>query len=602
MKNQARPVRAAGLLLAVLLAAAPVTASDGFERERFLILNSYHHGFEWSDGILRGILEVLSREFARPALHIEYMDTKRHFDGIDGPYLDGLAAVYAAKYTRTKFDAVLCTDDAAFLFLLRWGRTLFPGTPVVFTGVNNFSPDLVAGRPEITGIVERTEYGPSVELGLRLRPEARRLGVITDASLNGLANRAKFEALAESFRGRLEFVFFRTDGLSELLEEVRAFDPGGLIYFSDFYLDGRGRSYEYDVSVPEVLAAAPCPVLYHADMYLPFGVLGGRMNRSREYGELAARMAARIVRGEPPSAIPVMQDSIARAVVSYPALRKFGIPESRVPPGTLVADKPESFLRRNARLLTVSGIITLSLSGVIVSLLYAIRERRRAERDLHASRETILQSLREKEVLLQEVHHRVKNNLQIVTSLLRLQSAHSGKPEVEEALTESTERLMAMALVHEQLYLSKNFADIEYSEYAAGLVSSLRATFGLSEEAFRCSIDSSGLRLGLDTAVPLGLILNELLTNSVKYALPARSPLSVRSLLEEADGMLRFRYQDDGPGLPVGLDPEKDGGLGLTLITALSQQLRGAPAFPRDRAGMVFELDFTPRFPPRGKI
>ena len=188
-----------------------------------------------------------------------------------------------------------------------------------------------------------------------------------------------------------------------------------------------------------------------------------------------------------------------------------------------------------------------------------------------------------------------------MTSLLRLQSSHSGKPEVEEALTESTERLMAMSLVHEQLYLSKNFADIEYPEYAAGLVSSIRATFGLSEEFFRCSVESGGLRLGLDTAVPLGLILNELLTNSVKYALPVRSPLSVRSLLEEKNGMLRFLYQDDGPGLPAGLDPEKDGGLGLTLITALSKQLRGTPKFPRDRAGMVFEMDFTPHFPSRGQ-
>lgn len=586
------------LLLAHFPASSP--AEDAFDRERFLILNSYHPGFEWSDGILRGILRVLSEEFGRPAVHIEYMDTKRYFDGIDGPYLDGLASQYAAKYASLRFDAVLCTDDAAFLFLLRWGRRLFPETPVVFTGVNNYTPGMLAGRPEITGIVERTEYAPSIELGLELRPQARSLGVITDASLNGLANRAKFEDLAESFRGRLEFVFFRTDGLPELLEEVRNFDPGGLIYFSDFYLDGRGRSYEYDVSVPAVVRAAPCPVLYHADMYLPFGVLGGRMNRSEEYGELAARTAGRIVRGESPSDIPVMEDSIARPELSYPALRRFGIPESRIPRGTLVVDRPESFIRRNSRLLAVSGIITASLCGIIVSLLYAIRERKRAERDLHASREAILQSLREKEVLLQEVHHRVKNNLQIVTSLLRLQSSYSDSKDVETALNESTERLMAMSLVHEQLYLSKNFADIDFSEYAAGLVSSIRVAFGLSEEVFLWAVEAEGIRLGLDTAVPLGLILNELLTNSVKYALPSRSPLSVRSILERRGDSLQFRFEDDGPGLPAGLDPDKDGGLGLTLIRALSQQLRGSPRFRSGDGGLVFELETKPRFPSPG--
>ncbi len=576
------------LLCAAVFDGASLDGAAGAEvRKSFLIINSYHPGFEWSDGLVRGISGALKAALDRPAVHIEYMDTKRYYDGPEGFHTAALADSYRRKYRSARFDLIFVTDDAAYRFFLRWGAELFPGLPMVFCGVNDFkSADL---NLSCTGVVELTEYAPSIDLGRALRPEAKRLGVVTDASFNGISNRKKFEDLAAAYAGVLEFVFFRRDSLDALLEDVRAFDAGGLIYFVDFYLDEGGRSYDYDLSVPAVVQAASCPVLYHADMYLPLGVLGGVMNRSEEHGALAAELALRILSGEDPGNIPPVNRSLARPLVRYPVLKRFGISPARVPAGTVVVDKPVGFIRRNLLVLSVSAAVVAVLLSIIAALLRAIGRRKAMEALLRASKESIRKTLGEREVLLQEIHHRVKNNLQIVSSLLRLQSSYSDDPRLESALNESIERLSAMAAVHELLYQSPNYSDIPFREYAASLADSVRSTFSLGDGGFQVELPREDLHIGLDVAVPLGLILNELFTNSVKYGWGDRPALRAAvDFRREGDGFL-FSYRDDGPGYPVDFDLARDGGLGLTLIRALSDQLRGAAVF-RPGPGAAFEL------------
>lgn len=694
-------IRGFALLAALGLCFCGARPCRAAERERFLIVNSYHEGFEWSDSIMRGMKAALDEAFDRPALHFEYLDTKRHFDGLDGPYLALVEKTFAVKYHGIHFDALLCSDDVAYRFLVDRGGRLFGDVPIVFAGVNEFDPALIAPGRGVTGVVEITAYAPTIDFGLVLRPGAKRLGIVTDSSLNGVLNRGKFKALAAAYAGRLEFVFLDqgAEDLEALVSRVKAFDPDGLIYFSDYYLDGGGRSYEYDVSVPAVVDASPCPVLYHSDMYLGFGVLGGIMNRSFEHGELAGRMAADIARGRDASSIPVVDYSIARPVAGWAAMRKFGIPESRVPKGTAIWGKPPGFLERNWRGLLVAGSVIGVLAAIIAILFRALAraelsearfkavvsalpvpifvsgpsgaelineaftrsygyslgdfseplpwwdrvfpdpeyrrrclekwtgiraEAARAEgrsfgpheievaasdgschivdlyfvglgergvfvwvdvtERMESTRRTE-RSLREKEILLQEVHHRVKNNLQIVSSLLRLQTSYSDNEEVAIALGESTERLIAMSLVHEQVYLSESLADIDFADYAADLVDAVRGNSGLDSGSLACEISGSGIRFGLDSAVPLGLALNELLTNSVKHARVAGKPLAIAIALEESEDGVSLSYRDNGPGLPRGMDTGKAGGLGLSLVRALAAQLEARVDFYRgDRA------------------
>ncbi|MBF0556879.1 MAG: PAS domain S-box protein [Nitrospirae bacterium] len=168
---------------------------------------------------------------------------------------------------------------------------------------------------------------------------------------------------------------------------------------------------------------------------------------------------------------------------------------------------------------------------------------------------TILSSLKEKEILLKEVHHRVKNNLQIISSLLYLQSINLKNVDPQEVLSVSRNRIRSMALVHEKLYKSVNFATIDFGQYIRELASDIIYSFGVSEKKITLDIKCDNTLLDVETSIPCGLIVNELVSNAVKYAFPgsARGAICI-TLNETADGMLRLIIGDTGVGIPKDMD------------------------------------------------
>ena len=199
-----------------------------------------------------------------------------------------------------------------------------------------------------------------------------------------------------------------------------------------------------------------------------------------------------------------------------------------------------------------------------------------------AAQEEISQSLREKEVLLKEIHHRVKNNLQIISSLLMMQSDQMPSEDARRMMHESVYRVRSMALIHQLFYGSESLEKIDLGAYAKGLSSSLA---GVLAPAARITVVAENITVPVDIAVPLGLILNELLTNAFKYGLPTTddallkahaSGLSdVRVEVSVDGGMLRVAVMDSGPGLPDNVDVATAGTLGLQLVRSLTRQLRG---------------------------
>jgi two-component sensor histidine kinase len=183
-------------------------------------------------------------------------------------------------------------------------------------------------------------------------------------------------------------------------------------------------------------------------------------------------------------------------------------------------------------------------------------------------------SLREKEVLLKEIHHRVKNNLQIVSSLLNLQVHKIGNPEVAGALRDSQDRIRSMALIHERLYGSGDFAQIEMKGYLGDLLVSLRNSYGAYN--IDVSVQSEPTKLHLDTAVPLGLIVSELVTNAFKHGFPPETRgRVVVSVLSRNDGECTVEVHDDGKGLPKDFQLGNTTTLGLQLVQILTKQLNG---------------------------
>lgn len=214
-----------------------------------------------------------------------------------------------------------------------------------------------------------------------------------------------------------------------------------------------------------------------------------------------------------------------------------------------------------------------------------VQERKRAE-------EEIKLSLKEKEVLLKEIHHRVKNNLQIITSLLNLQSAQIKDPEALLMFRESQARVRSMALIHEKLYQSKDLARIDFAGYVRELMVYLFRSYTVSPDQIQTELDTSDIYLGIDTAIPCGLIISELVTNSMKYAFPGgkRGKIYV-GLHPLEDGNLELKVVDNGVGLPDDFDWRESDSLGLQLVSTLTAQLHGK-MHVSGRDGACFTLTF----------
>ncbi|MBI5249366.1 MAG: PAS domain S-box protein [Desulfomonile tiedjei] len=209
-----------------------------------------------------------------------------------------------------------------------------------------------------------------------------------------------------------------------------------------------------------------------------------------------------------------------------------------------------------------------NLSKIIVAVL-DITDRKRAEESLKAS-------LREKEVLLSEIHHRVKNNLQIISSLLRLQSRNIPDPDYKRIFMESQDRVQSMALMHEDLYESRDLGNVDFRGYVNRLVNNLFLSYGIDQSRINFQSEIDRVSIGIDTAVPCGLITNELISNSLKHAFPHNGAGEIGVALKSTgEGRFELSVWDNGIGMGQGLDLEQAQTLGFRLVTTLTRQLRG---------------------------
>jgi PAS domain S-box-containing protein len=195
----------------------------------------------------------------------------------------------------------------------------------------------------------------------------------------------------------------------------------------------------------------------------------------------------------------------------------------------------------------------------------------------------ILNSLQEKEVMLKEIHHRVKNNMQIVSSLLNLQMEHLKDEGARVMFAESQNRIASMALVHEKLYQSSDLARIDFTEYLRDLTDNLVGALGAKARNIVFELKSSDILLGIDTAIPCGLIINELVSNAYKHGFPDGGAGRVVLALERpTEGQLRLEISDTGRGIPAHVNLKQTKSLGMQLVHTLVQQLRGSIELQRE--------------------
>jgi two-component sensor histidine kinase len=215
-----------------------------------------------------------------------------------------------------------------------------------------------------------------------------------------------------------------------------------------------------------------------------------------------------------------------------------------------------------------------------------IKERRSAE-------ERLASSLHDKEVLLKEIHHRVKNNLQVISSMLTLQANQVKDPALLVILADSQSRVQSMALIHEKLYQSTNLANLDFASYLESLITYLIRSYNPTQKDIQMRVEADPVKLTIDAAIPCGLIVNELVSNSLKHAFKKKDRGEiVVQLTAQKNNRVLLVVSDNGGGIPAGVDIKNHPSLGLQLVSALVSQLGGELSFD-GRQGARFSISFT---------
>jgi PAS domain S-box-containing protein len=266
----------------------------------------------------------------------------------------------------------------------------------------------------------------------------------------------------------------------------------------------------------------------------------------------------------------ISQSNIAEALYEDPARRKEILRD-------VIRDQKwkyfvERFRCKDGRVITCNFHLravpgknnNLELDGFIEDISERIRDEKR-----------LRESLAEKEVLLKEIHHRVKNNLQVISSLLFLQSRKISDPKMAQHFVESQNRVFSMALAHELLYRTEKLSEVQLPVYVRSLVDQIERALKSGEERVSCRVDIEEIQLDIEQLIPCGLLITELLSNALKHAFPDGRSGNVEVMLRRRDDQMCLKVRDDGIGMPENLDLERAETLGLQLIRALTVQLDG---------------------------
>ncbi len=377
------------ILFCSLLLSINSAASDFDHKTNIIVLHSYNKGYIWTDKIDEGIETTVRKSIKHPEFYTAYMDTKRFSDTA---YLEQYYNVFRQKYRGIHIDIIITSDDAAYQFMLAHGDELFPGVPVVFNGVNSFSESMfkklmLTRQQRFTGVVEDVDIKKTVDVALELHPNAKHIYVINDTSEVGKALHAQVAQFIPALKGDVRVVFLEDMKIGEIVEQVQTMPKDSLIIFLIFFRDRSGRVFSYDESFRIIHEKAAVPIYSCWDIYNGLGVVGGLQTTGYSQGETAAKLAIRILNGEKPSSIPIIDYSPKQYIFDYIQLERCNIDPASLPTGSILINRPVSFYEINkVRVWTVFSIIIM-LVGMIAVLITNIQKRKRTEISLRESEE-----------------------------------------------------------------------------------------------------------------------------------------------------------------------------------------------------------------------
>lgn len=249
--------------------------------KNILVIHSYHQGLEWTDSISSGILSVLNNQ-PEIRLYFEYMDTKRN---TSKAYYDNLIGLYRSRSSKIKYDAVIAVDNAAYDFMLKYRDEFFPGVPVFFCGVNFLDTTKLQLYNDFYGFAEMADHTGTLDLIKELFPERKKILIVNDYTLTGIAIRKELEQILPKYKNELEFEIIDTFSTEELQERVARLTNEYTIYILVVNMDRKGNYISYNQGIKLIRERTAVPIFGSWDFYLGKGIIGGDIIRGVEQGK-----------------------------------------------------------------------------------------------------------------------------------------------------------------------------------------------------------------------------------------------------------------------------------------------------------------------------
>jgi signal transduction histidine kinase/ABC-type uncharacterized transport system substrate-binding protein len=365
-----------------LILALSSASADEKATQDILILHSFHKGHIWNDSISNGIDNIIIQK-SKPGittnLYYEYMDTERVHGSM---YTLTLYEFLRKKYSNSRFDVIIATDDSAFRFLMDYQKKIFPDTPVVFCGVNYFEEFEMFGHELFTGVVESIDIRQTVETALSLHPETKNILVVVDRTDTSIATIKTFIQTFKHFKDPSMFKFIKAQSFVELQGTLASLSHDTIVLFVNFTVDRNGQKISMREGLSQITKKCSVPIYSFWDNYLGNGILGGKMASGSAHGRKAAEIALRILSGDPVSSIPVFKESLNQHLFDFEQMQRFEINKDDLPAGSQIINVPFSFYHTYKKLVWAITASIAGLSLIILVLVLNTFKRKRVEKSL----------------------------------------------------------------------------------------------------------------------------------------------------------------------------------------------------------------------------
>ncbi|MBI4979105.1 MAG: PAS domain S-box protein [Spirochaetes bacterium] len=374
--NAAR-IKRSVLLVGILCAAVTFAAVES-PRE-ILILHSYHKS-DWTDAIMSGIDSVL-RTIPGIIVQVEYMDTKK---AGSKEYLELLRRSYEIKYRNNRFALIITSDNDALAFVIEHHAYIFNNAPVIFCGVNAYTPALLQGDTNVTGVVEYGDFIETLSLAFKARPAASNVYAVCDATKTSIINRDEFIPAVRTVRPDARITILEQYTLDELAAFLRTAPPDDVVFFIGFWKDRSGRNIA-PAELGSAFKTSAAPVFGRSEWMVGSGMTGGKCVTGFHQGEEAAIMARKLLAGTPLSALPVNTNSPNKFMFDYHELTRHRIPHSILPRGSIIIGGPKTFYEVWKPVLIALVAALTAAMILLIMLMVSVVKRRRATHALFES-------------------------------------------------------------------------------------------------------------------------------------------------------------------------------------------------------------------------